>query len=230
MNKKYLLALSILVGVFALFFIACDNGNSATSSDAIVDSVSISAASANVELGGTLTFTATVTGTDLSSSQKKVTWSIAGVDGTPAAGTKISSAGILTIDDYEMLLQLKVIATSSVDKTKSAEYIITVYDPGMAPSITDVSLDPATLTLQKGGTQQIVANIDASSLSGEIYTLTWSIVEPTAPGTTIESNGMRSAILTIDPDETLTTLTVKAVVDQDIAKIATSTVTIDETE
>jgi hypothetical protein len=87
--------------------------------------VTVSAASATVEKGGTQTFTATVEGTN--SPAQTVTWSI--VETGKKAGTTINASGVLTVAADEALTTLTVKATSTVDNTKSGTATVTISAP-----------------------------------------------------------------------------------------------------
>jgi hypothetical protein len=87
-----------------------------------VTSVTVSAAAASVAKGGTLQFTAAVSGTNNPS--QDVSWTI--VTSGKASGTSISATGLLTVAANETLTSLTVGATSTVDTTKSDTETVTV--------------------------------------------------------------------------------------------------------
>jgi fibronectin type 3 domain-containing protein len=86
-----------------------------------VETVAISSASSSVEKGGTQNFYAAVTGTG--DPAQTVNWR---VEGNFSGGTTIDNAGVLSVDANETAPSLTVIATSTVDLTKSGEAIVTV--------------------------------------------------------------------------------------------------------
>jgi hypothetical protein len=100
--------------------------------------VSISGTPTAILVGGTQTFTATVTG----STNQAVTWT--------AIGGTITSAGLFTATTVGTAT---VTATSQADVTKSATVNVTVN-----PAIS-VSISPATASVQVGGTITFTANI-----------------------------------------------------------------------
>ena len=86
-----------------------------------VTNVSVSPETATVKVGGTVQFTAEVSGTG--DYKKGVTWS---VRGGISEGTTISEDGLLTVAEDETATELTVTATSVGDRTKSATAIVTV--------------------------------------------------------------------------------------------------------
>jgi hypothetical protein len=89
-----------------------------------VNSVGIYPSTANVTIGTTRKFTATVTGTN--SPAQTVTWSI--VQTGKSAGTTIDSDGLLTVAADEALTALTIKATSTVDTSKNGTVAVTVID------------------------------------------------------------------------------------------------------
>lgn len=107
--------------------------------------LTISPASANVTKGSTQQFTATVTGT----SNTAVTWSID--EAGKNVGTTISSTGLLTVAAGESLTSLTVRAALTDDPTKSVTATVNVRDA--PPTVTSVTVSPATAIVVKGGTK-----------------------------------------------------------------------------
>ena len=91
------------------------------------------------------------------------------------------------------------------------------------PTVTAVTVAPATATVTKGATQQFTATVTGEHDPAQ--TVTWT-VEGGTTGTTISDTGL----LTVAADETATTLTVTATstVDQSKSGIATVTVKAEE--
>ena len=85
-----------------------------------VTDVTVSPATANVQKGGTQTFTATVTGTN--SPAQTVTWAVSG----GISGTSINNSGVLTVAAGETASTLTVTATSTVDTSKFGTAAVTV--------------------------------------------------------------------------------------------------------
>ena len=125
--------------------------------------VTVTPATATVQPGGQQTFAATVTG----SSNTAVTWT--------ATGGTISVTGIYTAGATAG--NFIVTATSAADPTKSATATVTVQP-------VQVSVSPASATLQPGQTQQFTATVTGTSNTA----VTW-----TATGGTITAAGLYTA-------------------------------------
>jgi len=175
-----------------------------------VTDVTITPATADVSKGGTQQFTADVTGTG--NPAQTVTWTVE--DG--GAGTSIDTNGLLTVAANETAISLTVKATSTVDTAKSGTALVTV----LSPTVTDVTVSPANLTVYKGDTQQFTAAVNGTNNPPQ--TVTWSIVESVVSGTSIDTSGL----LTVAASETATSLTVKAASTFDITKFGTTTVSV----
>jgi hypothetical protein len=91
---------------------------------AAVTGVAVSPANASLARGGTLQFSAVVTGTG--NPAQTVTWSVTGGGG----GTGISGSGLLTVGADETAATLTVTATSTVDSGQSGAAAVTVETPG----------------------------------------------------------------------------------------------------
>jgi hypothetical protein len=131
--------------------------------------VSISPAVATIAPGATQQFTATVQNT----SSTTVTWSVDGiVSGNSTAGT-ISDAGLYTAPANAGGHQ--VVATSTVDTTKSASAAVTVTSvtPQGNPDFA-ISISPSSLSLHAGASGTTTANITPSNGFSAQVTLTCS--------------------------------------------------------
>ncbi|RED52747.1 DUF6528 family protein [Cohnella lupini] len=91
---------------------------------------------------------------------------------------------------------------------------------GVAPSVTKVTVSPATIEVQKGETQKFRAIVTAQG--GAPESVTWAVYGNQAANTAITNDGT----LTIAADETATTLTVTATSAFDGTKVGTGTVTV----
>jgi uncharacterized repeat protein (TIGR02543 family) len=113
-------ALALLAG--AALFVACDGDGGEAGS---VTGVSI-AGSPNVTRGGSVDFTATVVGDNLTEADQAVEWSLVG---SHSAGTGINGAakgGTLTVDAGETNENIVVKATSVTNPAKSASKLVKV--------------------------------------------------------------------------------------------------------
>ena len=180
-----------------------------------VTSVTLAPATASVEKGGTKDFTATVTGTH--NPATTVTWTVEGAG--KAAGTTIDSTGKLTIAADEPLTSLTVRATSTVDSTKSGTATVTVTN--LPPTVTSVTITPASASVLQGKTQQFTATVVGEN--DPLTTVTWSIeTSGKHAKTIIDENGL----LTVALNETKTSITVRAKSNQDNTKYKDATVTV----
>ena len=129
-------------------------------------SLSLTPSTSTVAAGGTVQFSATVSGT----SNTAVTWSVTGGSISPAGlYTAPSAAGTYTVK-----------TTSAADSTKSATASVTV----TAAPVVAVSISPGTATVKTGTTQQFAATVTGNSNTA----VTWS-----ATGGTISAAGMYTA-------------------------------------
>ena len=135
-----------------------------------VIAVSVSPTTASIQAGGTVTFSATVTGTTAGQSSA-VTWSVPAGSGTinPSTGIYVAPAAAGTY---------VITATSVADGTKKATASVAV----VAPPVT-IAISPAVATLDACKGQVFTATVTNSSNA----TVTWSVVE--AGGGTVTNGG-----------------------------------------
>ena len=93
-----------------------------------------------------------------------------------------------------------------------------IFNP-VAAAVTGVTVSPSSVTVTKGQTAQFTANVTATGFAPQ--SVTWS-VNGAADGTTISPSGL----LTVDPNETKTPLTVTATSTYTPAQSGTATVTL----
>ena len=181
-----------------------------------ITSVTVDPATATIQTGGTQQFTAKVSG--IGAYDETVTWS---VSGNQSNGTTIDQNGLLTVGTDETATTLTVTATSNGDSTKSGIVTVTVEAATPPPTITGVTVNPTTASLQTGGTQQFNATVTGTGDFSQ--TVTWSVEGAVSTSTKISSDGM----LTVGEDETAATLTVTATSNGDNTKSGTATVTVE---
>ncbi len=135
-----------------------------------VIAVSISPASGSTMTGGTLQFTASVTGTTAGQSTA-VTWSVqeGAAGGTVSAGLYTAPAAAGTYH---------VAATSVADTSKSAVATVTV----TPTPVIAVSISPSTASIATGGTVSFVATVTGTT-AGQSTAVTWSVQEGAGGGT-----------------------------------------------
>ncbi len=163
----------------------------------VVNSVTVSPASASVAVNATVPFTAAVQGT---ATNTAVTW-------TASTGT-ISTAGVYTAPAKTGAAVIT--ATSVADPTKSASATVTVSSSPVP--VSSISLTPATASVTTGGTLQLTASVQGSAANKSV---TWK----TSSGT-ISSAGLFTAAATAG------TATITATSVADTTKSATATITV----
>ena len=131
-----------------------------------VIAVSVTPATTSLLTGGTVTFTATVTGTTAGQSSA-VVWSVPAGSGTINASTGVyvapSTAGVYVVT-----------ATSVADGSKKATATVTV----TAPPVT-IAISPTTATLDACLGRQFTATVGNTSNTN----VTWTITEGSSGGT-----------------------------------------------
>jgi uncharacterized protein YjdB len=178
-----------------------------------------------MERGSTSQFNAAVTGTN--NPGTSVTWRVssnAAGTGSVTAGTSINASGLLTVSANETMTTLYVIATSTVDTSRSGSATVTVNINTSA--VTSISISPSSQNLMRGQTEQFTAivrgnNNPSSSVTWRVSSNAVGTGSVTA-GTTISSNGF----LTVSANEENTTLYVIATSTVDTSVSGTSIVTI----
>jgi len=152
-----------------------------TVTPAPVISVAVSPGSASIATGGTVTFSATVSGT-IAGQSSAVTWSVPTGSGSISASSGVyvapAAAGTFVVS-----------AASVADPSRTATATVTVTAP---PPVVAISITPATATLDACGTRTFSASVTNTAN----VAVTWTVVEtgggtvssgayvaPTAPGT-----------------------------------------------
>jgi hypothetical protein len=158
-----------------------------------VTAVEVTANASEVLPGNTLQFSAAVTAEGGASTA--VNWTIVGAK---HVNTSISASGLLSVSSEETAGAITVKATSTFNSAVYDELTVNV------PAIMTINVTPATVSVQKGTTQQFAATVTA--VGGATTDVTWSIVEAHNAGTTISASGL----LTVAAAESATTLTIRA--------------------
>jgi hypothetical protein len=170
-----------------------------------VIAVNIVPSTASTTTGGSLTFTATVTGTTAGQSTA-VTWSV-----QEGGGGTIDSSGHYRAPSSTGTFH--VVATSVADPSKSATATVSV----TATPVVAVSVSPGTATVRVGGTAAFTATVTGTT-TGQSTAVTWSVQE--SGGGTVDSSGHYTA------PGTPGTFHVVATSVADPSKKATATVTV----
>jgi len=183
-----------------------------------VTSVTVTAAggTARAMRGGTLQFNAAVAGNN--NPDSAVNWKVSSTaDGTGVvtAGTAMAANGTLTVAKTEAASTLYVIATSRINTQKFGSIAVTI------PTVTSVTVAPASLQIKRGEGQAFTARIEGTGNPSQ--EVTWKVdgVGGTAT-TTITTNG----VLIISTMEALSQLLVTATSVDDPTKFGTTLVTI----
>jgi hypothetical protein len=161
--------------------------------------VTIDPTSASLKVGGTKTFTASVTGATTDSG---VVWSV-----KETGGGTVTQAGVYTAPASPSTATFHVVATSKANSAKKAEAAITLQ------SIT-VAVTPKTIGLSTGE----ATTFDATVTGAENTGVNWTVVEAT--GGAIDTTGHYTAPTTTG------TYHVKATSKVDATKFDTATITV----
>jgi uncharacterized protein YjdB len=183
-----------------------------------ITGVTVSPSGQSVTRGGTMQFSASITGTN--NPVNAVTWRVssnAAGTGAVTSGTVINANGLLMVSANETMTTLYVIAASAVDPTKSGSVVVNVIIPA-APTVTGVTVSPSNQSVTRGGTIQFNASVTGTNNpSGSV---TWRVSSNAAgngavtQGTVINANGL----LTISANETTATLYIIATSTADPTK------------
>ncbi|MCL2065332.1 MAG: Ig-like domain-containing protein [Candidatus Cloacimonetes bacterium] len=175
-----------------------------------ITSVVVSPSSVDVARGATQQFNAVVNGSNNPS--QEVIWSILG-GGT---GTSISTNGLLTVSASEPASSITIIATSSVDQSKTGSAMANL----TGAIITGVVISPKNINVATGDTQQFTAIVNGSFNPPQ--TVSWSISGNNSSSTNINSNGL----LTVAENESASTITVTVASTVNLNLTDTATVNI----
>jgi hypothetical protein len=135
-------------------------------------SVTVSPASANLQVNATQAFSATVTGT----ADTSVIWSV-----VEAGGGSVSAAGLYTAPGVPGTFHVR--ATSVADGNQFDQATVTV----AAQPAVSVTVSPATASLQTSATQLFTATVAGTANTA----VTWSVVE--AGGGSVSAAGLYTA-------------------------------------
>lgn len=128
--------------------------------------VAVRPGTANVELGGSMTFAAKVEG----SSNKAVTWSVNGMQGGSSATGTISATGVYTAPSVlPDSATLTITAVSAANPASSGQAVVTLVKP--APLVVKVSVSPSATSMSWGGTQTFTATVKNATNTA----VTWSV-------------------------------------------------------
>ncbi|MCL2078162.1 MAG: InlB B-repeat-containing protein [Oscillospiraceae bacterium] len=190
----------------------------------VITDVVIYPTSVNIVRGTEFGFSATVLGEN--SPSQDVEWSI---NGNVHPNTTINQEGRLTVHQDQALIPFIVYAVSADNPAKWASAIVTVTEPPPDPpkppviTVTSVTVNPATVTLNRGGTHTFSAVVAGQNNPSQ--SVTWTVSGgATGMNTAITSGG----VLTVATNETSATLTVTAISEVDNTVSGKATVTVNQ--
>jgi len=191
----------------------CGGGSSPAPPPPLI-SVTISPTSGGVQVGKTLQFSATISGT----SNEAVSWEVNGAVGGAASSGTISTSGLYTAPPaVPSPNTVTVTAISSADSTKSASAIVTITLPPVS-----ITVSPTTASVVTTHNQQFAAAV----LNTTNTAVNWQVngvAGGTASSGTISTSGLYTAPSSVpNPD----TVTVTAISSVDSTKSASAIVTI----
>jgi formylglycine-generating enzyme required for sulfatase activity len=205
--KKKFFGIAAVLAIAVLLQIACKQEPDPAPE---VSGVTVIPGSITLVKGSGKTFSAAVQGSNNPS--QSIIWTL---EGTPSGTlTTLSDTGFLSIDPDETATSLTVKAVSVSNTSKSGTAAVTVDTSGTA-AVTAVRVSSAYSVVSKGGALRFTASVTGQE---PIQAVEWSLLEtPAGPATVIDSGG----VLTVDPEETLKSITVKAASVLDSTKAGT---------
>ncbi len=148
-------------------------------------SVSISPTSANVQVGRSQQFTATVSGT----TNTAVNWLVGGIPGGNSSVGTISSTGLYTAPSSVPTSLVTVTAQSAANSTSSANATVTILP---APTPVSVSISPTSASVHVNQSQQFTATISGTTNTA-VNWLVGGILGGNSSVGTISSTGLYTA-------------------------------------
>lgn len=156
-----------------------------------------------------------------------------------ASGTRVAqiittaSGGSATVELGTYTLQCESVpegyrvnntAVTAIVRTEAQTYEVnvTIQPDTSAPTVTSVTVTPASVTVEKGKTQRFTATVTGNNDPNTA--VTWKVEGADSDSTTIDADGL----LTVGTNETAKTLTVTATSVQNTSKSASASVTVAE--
>lgn len=218
MKGKWILTQTVLGAVSLLFLTGCGGGSNGplASDPAAGVSVGVSPASASVQVGMSLQFTATV---GPSGTNQNVTWSVSG-GGCAAAGCgTIDSSGKYTAPMSPHIAPgISVTGTSVADPSSSASAVVFV-----TPAPSGIAVSPTFVTVPDGGTHKFIAT---GQPFGTIPVVSWSVSGSGCNGAncgTVDATGIYTAPPTA-PNPATVTITATSVADSSVSGSAAASI------
>jgi uncharacterized protein YjdB len=130
----------------------------------------------------------------------------------------LNSSGSVTDTANPMYARATVSFSNGVGTISYSGFTAVV--SGGTPTVTTVTVNPATASVDKGETRRFTATVTGTGSPAQ--TVTWTVSGNDSAGTTISANGT----LTVAANETAASLTVRATSTADSSKYGTATVTV----
>jgi hypothetical protein len=187
-RKSQWIGIAALMALTMFMFSACPMED--TEDDGQVNSVTVSPKTADVMVGTTQQFTATVEVTG--NAAKTVTWKVEGTG--KHADTTISSQGLLSIATAETATTLTVTATATADATKSDTATVTVLKTGKLSitigfdgDITVTGIPAGGVIISKSGDTKTIELTASSDYAGPIWYVDGSATGTSAASITLDA-------------------------------------------
>ncbi|MDR2693426.1 MAG: InlB B-repeat-containing protein [Chitinispirillales bacterium] len=136
---------------------------------------------------------------------------------TPAS-TDVTISGLTSGEQYKIFMTVE----GETDVLSAVSSVTVGANPAGVGTVASVTVSPATASVSKGGTREFTATVNVGA-GTPATTVNWSITtDGKAAGTTISGAGL----LTVAPDETKTSLEIRAASTADNTKSATAVVTV----
>jgi len=194
---------------------AADPSKSASAAVTVTGPVSISVSPkvANVVVGSSQQFSATIGGT----TDTRVLWNVAGTGCSGAACGTVSAGGLyFAPSSVPNPAQVFVSVTSVLDPTKSASAAVTILPP------LSVTITPSSATVVTGKQVQFNATVTGSANQNVIWSLSGTGCSGAACGQ-ISSAGLYTAP-SVAPAQPVVTVKAAAAIDPNVYRIATVTI------
>lgn len=176
-------------------------------------SVTLSPASASVQVSKTQQFTATVSG----SSNSAVTWSVNGVGGGNSTVGSVASSGLYTAPaTVPSIATVTITATSAADPTKSAQATVTVV------AAVSVTLSPSAASVAVSATRQFSAAVGGTSNTAVAWSVN-GVANGNSTVGTVSASGLYTAPAAV-PSAATVTVTATSAADSTKAGQAAATI------
>jgi hypothetical protein len=141
------------------------------------------------------------------------------------AGTRISPSGLLTVALGETAASITVRGTYKDNTTLFRDITLTVKNPSVTPTVTSISIT-GNDSVDKGSSIILTSNVVTNPATAD-KSVTWSITtNGHEAGTSLSATTGSSVTLSVDANESKTSITVKIVSNLDGSTTDTKTITV----